>query len=109
MTNSIQNYHAHLYFTEEQIPTVHEVLEKVKNDYGYEIGRVWGSPVGPHPIGSCQILVPPEGFGEFINWLMFNRRELDVFVHATTGDGLKDHTEHVMWLGKSYELKLDIF
>ena len=106
---NIENYHAHLYFNEEQIDTVHKLLEKVKESYNYEIGRLWGSPVGPHPIGSCQILVPTEAFGEFFSWLMFNRDGLDVFIHANTGDDLKDHTEYVMWLGKSYELKLDIF
>ena len=109
MPNSIQDYHAHLYFNETQIDLVHKVLEKVKAKYEFEIGRVWGSSVGPHPIGSCQILFPPESFGEFIPWLMLNREGIDVFIHANTGDGLKDHTENIMWLGKSYDLKTDMF
>jgi DOPA 4,5-dioxygenase len=30
-----------------------------------------------------------------------NRRGLTVFVHAMTGDTIKDHTDHVLWLGAS--------
>jgi aromatic ring-cleaving dioxygenase len=29
-----------------------------------------------------------------------------VFAHAQTGDALKDHTEHVIWLGPSEPLDL---
>lgn len=109
MSKTIDNYHAHLYFKEEQIDTVHKVLEKVNSQFDFEIGRVWGSPVGPHPIGSCQILVPTENFSEFIPWLMQNREGIDIFVHANTGDDLIDHTEFIMWLGKSYDLNTKMF
>jgi DOPA 4,5-dioxygenase len=36
-----------------------------------------------------------------IPWLIVNRRGLTVFAHAMTGDTLKDHTDHVLWLGAS--------
>jgi DOPA 4,5-dioxygenase len=39
-------------------------------------------------------------------WLVLNRRGLTVFAHAQTGNALKDHTEHVIWLGPSETLKL---
>jgi len=41
-----------------------------------------------------------------IAWLMLNRGELTVFAHAMTGDALKDHTDHVLWLGASEPLNL---
>ncbi len=34
---------------------------------------------------------------------------LTVFTHAQTGNALKDHTDHVIWLGPSETLKLDQF
>jgi DOPA 4,5-dioxygenase len=41
-----------------------------------------------------------------IPWLIENRAGLTVFAHAETGDALKDHTEHVVWLGPSETLDL---
>jgi DOPA 4,5-dioxygenase len=48
-------------------------------------------------------------FAEVMPWLMVNRSGLTVFVHANTGDNLKDHTEHVIWLGPSEPLNLAAF
>jgi len=44
-----------------------------------------------------------------IPWLALNRGGLTVFAHAETGDDLKDHSEHVIWLGPSEKLDLAIF
>ena len=41
--------------------------------------------------------------------LVLNRGKLTVFTHAQTGNALKDHTQHVIWLGPSETLKLDQF
>jgi aromatic ring-cleaving dioxygenase len=32
-----------------------------------------------------------------------------VFIHPEGENDLLDHRDHIMWIGKSYELKLDIF
>jgi DOPA 4,5-dioxygenase len=37
---------------------------------------------------------------------MLNRGGLTVFAHALSGDALKDHTEHILWLGASEPLNL---
>ena len=34
---------------------------------------------------------------------------LTIFAHTSTGDDLADHTEHVIWFGKSEPLNLSIF
>ena len=67
------------------------------------------APVGPHPRGSCQLTVPPTQFGDFAQWLALNRDALTIFAHASTGDDLADHTEHVIWFGPSEPLDLSIF
>ena len=62
--------------------------------------------VGPHPRGSCQLAFQPELFGRVIPWLLEMRQGLTIFAHASTGDAIKDHTEHVIWLGPSEVLNL---
>jgi len=56
--------------------------------------------------GSCQLAFKPELFGAVMPWLIANRDGLTVFAHAETGDALKDHTEHVIWLWPSETLDL---
>ena len=64
------------------------------------------NPVGPHPRGSCQLTIGKEQFTDVVSWLVLNRSGLTVFTHAQTGNALKDHTDHVIWLGPSETLKL---
>lgn len=52
--------------------------------------------------------VPPEKFAEVTAWLALNRDGLTVFTHAETGDVMADHTQHVLWLGESQPLRLDM-
>jgi DOPA 4,5-dioxygenase len=63
-------------------------------------------PVGPHPRGSCQLAFGPDQLEKILPWLITNRDGLTVFAHAETGDALKDHSEHVIWLGPSETLDL---
>lgn len=85
------------------------LCEKIANLFGLKVGRVHQKPVGPHPRWSCQISFAAKDFDEFIPWLDENRNDLTIFVHALTGDNLKDHTDYAYWLGDSVELKLSMF
>lgn len=102
-------YHFHLYFSHEQIALATEIAQSVRDEFQVAIGRVWDRPVGPHPVNSCQISVPRAKFQDVVVWLMENRQGLDVFIHPEGEDDLIAHRDHVMWLGQSYELKLEIF
>jgi DOPA 4,5-dioxygenase len=64
------------------------------------------NPVGPHPRGSCQLAFGTELLADVLPWLVVNRNGLTVFTHAETGDAIKDHTAHVIWLGPSETLDL---
>ena len=55
---------------------------------------------------SCQLAFKPEMFSEVIPWLSLNRKGLIVFVHPDTGDVIKDHTEHALWMGEMLPLDL---
>lgn len=58
---------------------------------------------------SCQIAFTSKDFESLVTWLDENRAGLTVFVHALTGDYLKDHTDYAYWLGDSVELDLSLF
>jgi len=104
----ITGWHAHVYFSEDQIERARSVCEAVRDRFEITMGRMHSAPVGPHPTGSCQLSVPPEAFSDVISWLALNRDGLVVFVHAETGDVMADHTQHVLWLGDSEPLRLDV-
>ena len=105
---AIQGWHAHVYFTEAEIDHARVLCEAARDQFGIKMGRMHPAPVGPHPTGSCQISVPPEKLADVIGWLALNRDGLTVFTHAETGDVMADHTQHVVWLGESQPLRLDV-
>ena len=41
-------------------------------------------------------------------WLVLNRNGLVVFTHAETGDDIRDHTEHAIWMGDIKPLDLSV-
>lgn len=64
-------------------------------------------PVGPHPIGSFETWVPIEYFAEMYAWILQKRSPLTVFIHPLSKHGLADHTERIVFMGKTYTLKTD--
>jgi aromatic ring-cleaving dioxygenase len=107
----ITSYHAHVYFNADTTETARELRGEIEARFEgvMQMGRFHEKPVGPHPQWSYQVLFEPDQFPTIIQWLSLNRRGLDVFVHPETGDGLIDHSDHVMWLGNSHVLELGIF
>ena len=103
---AIENYHAHVYYDADTRAAALKLCEAAGQKFGVKVGRMHDNPVGPHPRGSCQLTVGKEQFDTVIPWLVLNRGKLTVFAHAQTGNALKDHTDHVIWLGPSEKLKL---
>jgi DOPA 4,5-dioxygenase len=106
---TITGYHAHVYFDAGTREQARLLCETAGARFPITVGRMHDKPVGPHPRGSCQLAFGPEHLGAVIPWLLTQRNGLTVFVHASSGDDLKDHTEHVLWLGPSEALDLTIF
>ncbi len=104
--SKICGYHAHVYFDSESVAQARALCEAAGERFGLRVGRVHERPVGPHPRWSCQLAFGPELFGEVIPWLALRRAGLTVFVHPETGDEVKDHTEHALWMGEILELDL---
>ena len=105
----ISAFHAHVYFDAQSVSRARQLCERARAEFAIEMGRVHERAVGPHPDWSCQLAFPPDLFGTLVPWLALNRAGLIVFIHPETGDALKDHTEHALWMGKIRPLDLSIF
>jgi len=99
-------YHAHVYFDAADRERAQRLCEAARDTLGVGMGRMHDRPVGPHPRGSCQLTIGADQFASVMPWLVLHRDGLTVFAHAQTGDALKDHTAHVIWLGPSEPLDL---
>ncbi len=106
---AIRDFHFHLYYDAEEVERARHLGEAVRDRFGVAMGHLHTRPVGPHPRGSCQLTVPTALFAEVAIWLMLNRAGLTIFAHASTGDDLSDHRDHVLWLGPSETLDLALF
>jgi len=106
MANPIRDFHAHLYYDPEQVELAKQLAAAAQQRFGVPVGHFHLRPVGPHPRGSCQLTIGVEQFADIVPWLVLNRGALTIFTHAQTGNALKDHTDHVIWLGPSETLKL---
>jgi DOPA 4,5-dioxygenase len=102
----IENFHAHVYYDAATREQAQKLCAAAGKKFGAKVGRMHDNPVGPHPRGSCQLTVEIDRFAEVVPWLILHRSALTIFAHAQTGDALKDHTDHVLWLGPSEKLKL---
>ena len=104
--SQIADYHAHVYYDATTREQALKLCADVGKTFGVKGGRMHDSPVGPHPRGSCQLTILAGQFAEVVPWLITHRHGLTIFAHAQTGNALKDHTDHVIWLGPSETLKL---
>jgi len=102
----ITAYHAHVYFDAASKDRARTLCAAAGQAFPLSVGRLHDGPVGPHPRGSCQLAFAAPQFAAVLPWLVANRNGLTVFVHAITGDAVKDHTDHVIWLGPSEILDL---
>ncbi len=105
----IKSYHAHVYFDAATADQAKALCEGAAQRFDLVIGRMHPGPIGPHPMGSCQLGCSPRVFAELLPWLALNRKGLIVFAHPETGDHLADHRDHAIWLGGYLPLDLSLF
>lgn len=108
----ISDFHAHIYFDQDTVDQANKLCHQAGQEFAVtdpplKVGRMHRKPVGPHPCWSCQLAFVPELFGDVIPWLALHRQGLTVFIHPQTGDDLKDHTDHAIWMGTIEPLNLD--
>ncbi|MFQ5949807.1 MAG: DOPA 4,5-dioxygenase family protein [Nitrospiria bacterium] len=105
----IRGFHAHVYYDETTFEQARRLCEAAGKQFSVSVGHMHRKPVGPHPCWSCQLEFGPERFGEVIPWLALNREGLVVFIHPDTGDDLKDHSEHAIWMGEIKPINFSAF
>ncbi|MCJ1886205.1 DOPA 4,5-dioxygenase family protein [Pseudomonas sp. LA21] len=106
---TIRGYHAHVYFDAGSLARARALCEEAVRRFGVQMGRVHERPVGPHPDWSCQLAFDSETFAKVVPWLALNRDGLVVFIHPDTGDDLRDHRDHAIWMGAVRPLDLSQF
>ncbi|UVE17844.1 DOPA 4,5-dioxygenase family protein [Pseudomonas sp. LS44] len=109
MSAPISGYHAHVYFDAQSLEQARDLCAQAAQRFAVSVGRVHQRPVGPHPDWSCQLAFGAELFDQVIPWLMLNRQGLTILVHPLTGDGLRDHRDHALWMGSVRPLDLTVF
>ena len=73
-TDSISGWHAHIYFDAATKAQARALCKDTARRFGVAMGRMHDGPVGPHPVGSCQLSVPPAAFAAQDPLLLFLTR-----------------------------------
>lgn len=104
-------YHAHIYFTVDEIPKathVREVIAQAIPQLSY-VGRLIPMPIGPHPKPMFEIHIPISIAESAIATIDHLRDGLSVLIHPVQHDELEAHTLKARWLGTPLPLHLAIF
>ena len=98
---AIQGFHAHVYYVAETRESASRLRERVLAELGgrARISPLVDRPVGPHPVPMFEIDFAPGMLEPVLTVLMLHRQGHSVLVHPMTGDELRDHQEHCLWLG----------
>ena len=108
--DQITGFHAHVYYdadSKSNAENLRDGMEKIFTSALF--GRWHDNPVGPHVDGSFQIAFEADLFADLMGYLALNRNGLAVLVHPETGDELRDHSDHAIWMGDIRPLDLSLF
>lgn len=106
-----EDFHFHLYFSAETRDSALAIRARLKDvtDFEYDLPPVRERPVGPHRWPIWSIWVDRANFAAAMLWMAHNHGQHSVLVHPNIDDGLADHTDHAMWLGKALPLNIEVF
>ena len=104
-------HHFHIYFSDETFAQAEALYNDLKGAFpDLFLGRMHRRPVGPHPIGSFEVDVPPAVYGEVHGYLSEKHGDLSVMIPPYTDDDRADHSpDAVKWIGRSYDINLGFF
>ncbi len=98
---SITAFHAHIYFTQATRDSASRLRQKLVDNLGGLRCRIYplvDRPVGPHPLPMFEVDIMPGDLEPVVVELMLNHGNHSVLIHPVTGDDLKDHRDHPLWL-----------
>jgi len=102
----ITGFHAHIYFdtaTRSSADVLRNALIAELGDRVH-VSRLVDHPIGPHPTPMFEVDFEMGSFAEVVPWLMLHHAGHSVLIHPITGDEIKDHFEHPLWLGEKLAL-----
>jgi DOPA 4,5-dioxygenase len=103
--DTIQSYHAHIYFDSPEQRRIAETLRtEIAERFSVLIGRWHDRLVGPHTRPMYQVAFSTTEFARFVPWLMVNRDGLAVLIHPNTSQPKLDHLGHAVWLGEILDI-----
>jgi DOPA 4,5-dioxygenase len=112
VTNTLQEFHAHIYFTQASEASAESLREKILTEFAEKEVQIWPlvrRPVGPHPIPMFEMNFKKDALDSVTSWLEKERMGHVVLIHPVTGNDLLDHTIHARWLGKALVLDVSNF
>ncbi len=104
----IRGFHAHVYYDKKTRDAAARIRRALGKKFSVQLGRWHDEEVGPHTQSMYQVVFSAEQFGEVVPWLMLNRKGLNILVHPQTDNGLKDHLDRSLWLGRKLRLKTNV-
>ncbi len=109
-TDIIEDWHVHVYYGPETKASAEAIRADVEQHLpGLKLGRMHDGPVGPHPEGSFQVLIPNGRLAEAASWFALNRRGHTILLHPNTSDNLKDHRDYPIWFGAAPKINYEMF
>ena len=99
------NYHAHIYWHNDQQKTQALKLRENLQNLGCWLGQVMDQPIGPHPLPMYQANYSDENTAEVERFL--SKQDLTILLHEDTGNHIDDHTTGVRWIGEVLELDIE--
>ncbi len=106
----VSEYHAHIYFHEGTRASALQLRAAIEEKFGKALilHSVAEGPRGPHVWPMFGVDIPVGLLTEVLELLFFRRGPHSVLVHPVTGDDLRDHTQHALWLGTPLPLNLGV-
>ena len=100
------NYHAHIYWKNSEEREIALSLRNFLKDKGCQLGTVWDTPIGPHPLPMYQVMYDSSLQKEVEEYL--RKKKLTILLHEDIGDDhVRDHTYGARWIGNPLSLYLD--
>lgn len=109
----IHHFDIHVYYWQgnpESVSKAQALHHRIKQEFPDMTAYPMVSrPVGPHVTAMFEVkILNPEQFGRIVPWLAIHRDNLSVLVHPHTGDEIKDHKVHPIWMGERLPVDLNL-
>ena len=106
----IQTYHAHIYFTPDEISIAGQVREDIIKHLPQltYTGQLIPIAIGPHPLPMFEIHIPADSINLAMATMEGLRKEFSVLIHPVQTNELEAHTNAARWLGEKLPLNLSV-